>query len=210
MTFDWLKDPQWIIAIATFIAVLVALFKDWISDGINKPKIILGLRNKEPHIVWDYSYGTIKKLFRIKIINKGNTVAKNCYVKVLSVFPQPKEKFFEPDKLKWSSAPLNMEYRYESLHNQDISQLVPIHREHIDISPKGGWEFCDLFNCILGDDHINFVSSGMRRFLAWEKTYFVTIEICGENIKPKKATFKISYFHDTHKTRIDWVKNISQ
>lgn len=193
------------LTIITFLAVIVAIFGKNFWDWWNRPKIKFSLKNEEPHIVWDYSHNLMTKLFRLKIINKGNTVAKNCIIKVLSVSPTPKEGFFEPDTLKWSNSPLNMGYRYESFHNQDISQLTPIHREHMDISPKGGWEFCDLFNCILGDDHINFVSSGMRRFLAWEKTYFVTIEICGENIKPKRATFKISYFHDTHKIRIDWI-----
>lgn len=198
-------DSEWAMVISTIVLAVIALFGQKFWDCWNRPKIKIGLSNKEPYIVWDYSSGTIKRLFRIKIRNRGNTMAKNCYVKVISVFPQPKEGFFESDKLKWSSAPLDMEYRHESIHFQDISQLVPIHREHINISPKGGGEFCDLFICMSGDDHINFISSDMRRFLARERNYFVTIEVGGENIRPKTAIFKISYSQNIFRTRIDWI-----
>ena len=72
-----------ILAIITSLAVLVALFGKKFWDWWNEPIIEFSLNNKEPHVVWSYSNNLITKLFRLRVINKGNTVAKNCRVKVI-------------------------------------------------------------------------------------------------------------------------------
>lgn len=108
------------LTIITFLAVLIALFGKTFWDWWNRPKIKFSLKNEEPHVIWDYSNNPITKLFRLKVINEGNTVAKNCHIKVLSVSPSPEEKFFEPDTLKWSSAPKDMRYTND--------ELSPIHK----------------------------------------------------------------------------------
>lgn len=185
-----------VLAIITFLAVLVALFGQKFWDWWNRPKIKFSLKNQEPHIIFGYS-NPMTKLFRLKVINKGNTVAKNCRIKVLSVFPSPEEKFFEPDILKWSSAPKDTRYTND--------QLSPIHKTDKDIHPNGGWEFCDLFFCRSGDSRVNFASSGNRQFLARNDNYIITIEISGDNLKPKKAIFRVSNFQDIFNMKIDWV-----
>ena len=185
----------------TLGAVLVALFGRAFWDWRNKPKIKISLKNEEPHVVWNYSNNLITKLFRLKVINEGNTIAKNCLIKILSVSPAPREKPFEPDALKWSSAPKDTRY---------YSDSEPIYRETKDITPKGGWEFCDLFFCWSGDSRINFVSYGNRQFLAWNQEYNITIEISGDNLKPRRAEIKISNIHDIFVMKVDWVRNTFQ
>ena len=210
------KDPQGIIAIATILSVFatlilgfIALFKDDFLDWKNKPKIKFGLSNKEPHVIQTKDLiGNWIKYFRMSIVNEGKTVAKNCQIKLISVISE-KEKLssniIEQDKLKWSSAPLDMRYRHESIPN-DISQLVPIHREGMNLSPRGGWEFCDLFQITTGNN-LMFLSSGGRTTSFKDENYIVTLEISGENLKPRKAKLRLLNPISFEHIRIDWVKN---
>ncbi|MEK6898914.1 MAG: hypothetical protein AABW79_02335 [Nanoarchaeota archaeon] len=217
MYWQSLQDPAWITAISTILAVItslaIALFRDNYIAWKNRPIIRLGLKNKEPHVLTLYSASeaTITYLFRIKVINDGKTIAKNCKVKILSVSPAPEERYFEPDILKWSSAPREMQHRIDIPHIErvDISQLIPIHKENKDISPYSGSEFCDLFSITSRGNMISFISSGKREFLAREKDYMVTIEICGDNLEPKRASFRISLLPDFPLAKVDWVYNPS-
>lgn len=205
--YNLITNPQWIIAILTFLAIVVALFKEEILNLKNRPKIRFGLSNKEPHIIQIYGGGDmISKYFRIKVINQGKTVAKNCQVKLISLTPKNKNSIpsiIEQDKLKWSNAPLDRRYCHEqSVSN--LSQLIPVHRERIDLSPGGGWELCDLF-VITSGNRLMFLSSGERIAHLKNEDYIVSIEISGENLKPKKAKLRISNPNSFEHIRIDWV-----
>lgn len=136
------------------------------------------MKNEEPHIITQVGIPPqLIKYFCIKIKNKGKTTAKNCYVKLISVITKDSTKnLIEPDKLKWSSPP------------QDSRYSIP--REKIDIPRSGGWEFCDLFKLdtfLL--TKIQFESLGGRN-VPINGEYIITIEITGDNIKPKKAKIK--------------------
>ena len=67
----------------------------------------------------------------------------------------------------------------------------PIHREHIDITPKGGWEFCDFFQVNSREKRVTFISSGNRSFLVEDGNYVATIEISGENFEPYKKEIDV-------------------
>ncbi len=184
------------LVIITLLAVIVALFGQKFWNWWNRPKIKFGLKNDEPHIITHYSgSGQMIKYFRIKIKNKGNRTAKNCYVKLISVTNKNNNiNLIEPDKLKWTSAPIDTRYN--------------LPREKIDIFPSGGWEFCDLFRLdtfILTD--IFFQSLGGNRKVPITDEYIITIEITGNNIKPKKAEIRTSYPHPSGwwNTTLSWV-----
>jgi len=185
-------DVQWaifwvnlVLAITTFLAVLVALYKeDW-----RKPKIKVDFGNQPPYSIYPYLTAS-DMLFRIKIVNGGKTVARNCKVKLLSVKSEEGKNVLdknEPDILKWSSAPRDMDFRVDPPNVnsvKDMNQLIPIYREKNDISPKGGSEFCDLF-WINTNKKLIFSSTGRRNFEAREgKRYFTKIEISGDNFEP--------------------------
>ncbi len=165
-----------VLASITFCAVIVALFGKTFWEWYNRPKIKFYLKNDRPYIINKYCRGGQSiKYFRIKIKNEGNTKAINCYVKILSVTTKKNSmNLIEPDKLKWSSAPLDLRYN--------------LPREKIDIFPSGGWEFCDLFKL---DSYnltdIFFQSLGKDRYVPIKEDYIITLEISGENIKPLKA-----------------------
>jgi len=213
-----LRDPQWVMAIATIISLvvtiflsLIALFKEDFIGWKNKPKIKFRLGNKKPHLIQGVLInGTPIWYFRLEIKNNGNSVAKNCYVRINSVISESgmSLEYFEPDKLKWSGAPRDMKYRKNpsyNLNKGDIPNLIPIFKEYKDISPKGGWEFCDLIES-RGDTNFVFLSTGGRPSYNINKgNYIIEIEIFGDNIEPKKKKFKLSYKNDFPLIKIDWI-----
>ncbi len=163
----------------TLSAVIVALFGKVFWDWWKRPKIKFSIKNGEPHVIT--VVGTppqLIKYFRIKIENRGKVTARNCHVKLISVTTLDSDvNLIEPDRLKWSSAPTDSRYG--------------IPREKIDIFPSGGWEFCDLFSLDtfkLVD--IYFESLGGNRMVPITKEYIITIEITGDNIKPRIAKIR--------------------
>jgi len=202
---QWLQDPQWVTAISTavlgvvtLLVAIIALFGSAYRDRRDRPIIKIGYGNDKPYVIDSYPNQTLTRLFRLKLVNQGKTVAKKCRVKIVSVVAEDsttKDSLIkEPDTLKWSSAPLNMMYRQNdgTLANRDPSKLPPIYREHNDITPKGGWEFCDLFEIDTRERKVIFISSGRRNFLAEDKSYIATIEISGDNLEPIKKQIKFS------------------
>jgi hypothetical protein len=197
-------NSEWAMVISTLVLAIVALFGQKFWDWWNKPKIKFGWKNGEPHILTFYSNdGKITKLFRLKVINEGGTIVKNCRIKIISI--SPKKENFEPDILKWSGVPKDTRYQTKGTYG-----LVPIDKETKDITPKGGWEFCDLFEIDTREKRIVFISSGRRNFLAEEKDYIVTIEISGDNLEPIKREIKFSILNTFDLAKIEEVKNISQ
>ena len=194
-------DVQWVLAGVTFLAVIVALFRETFWNWWNRPKIKLGLNDNWPYVVQLLEDGQIFFCFRLKVKNKGKSFAKNCYIKILSVISEKEnsnKSLIEPDLLKWSSAPRDMNYR------DDSPQLPPIHKECKNITPKNGWEFCDLFN--IGGNGLTFASR--RNDNLPIENYIVSIELFGDNLKPKKAKFKISLRKDDsfQKVTNTWIK----
>lgn len=221
-------DVQWAgfwvnlgLAIITLFAVLVALYKeDW-----RKPKIKVGFGNQPPYSIYPYG-NQMGMLFRIRIVNGGKTVARNCQVKLLSVKSQAGRNVLdkeEPDILKWSGSPREMGFRADPSKDinltSDINQLIPIFREKKDITPQGGSEFCDLF-WIDSQKKLIFSSSGGRNFICEkEGRYFAIIEISGDNFEPTRKEIKIytplkvNYENNDIKiylAGIEKVRNISQ
>jgi len=200
------STAQWVVAIATIFLALVALWGETFKNIRNRPIIKVAIGNQMPELIPMGGY----QIFRMRVVNEGKTTAKNCHAKIISVMPEsPIPNFyFEPDSLKWSSAPRDMNYRINSegdINKEDITQLTPIFREFKDILPNKGWEFCDLFEAN-NNGYIIFVSSGKRPSLTYYQKAIVTIEIFGDNIKPKRVKFRISPTQDFWvRTRIDRV-----
>ena len=197
MYYEWLlsilTSPEWITAIGTvflgfvtFLAVIVALFK----EDLLRPKIKIGIGNDVSYTIDNY-ITPMGRLFRIKIVNIGKSVARNCQVKMLSVKDKEGKNVLdknEPDILKWAGSPRDMRFRVNPVGNidsvNDINKLPPIFREDKNITPRGGSEFCDLFR-VDAKKNIVFSSSGERSFVCEEEgRYFVLIEISGDNFKP--------------------------
>ena len=209
-------------AVITLLAVFVALFRKEFWDWWNKPLVKIGFGNEEPYVLTFYSNdGTITRLFRLKAINLGKTVAKNCRIKIISVVVENQNAkdclIDEPDVLKWSSAPRDMRFRIDpqNIQGQDIHQLIPTYKESKDITPGKGWEFCDLFRIDSREKKVIFVSSGSRDFLSEDKMHYTAIvEISGDNLKPTNKEIKFSTHHKIdknlaiHLAKIEEIKDI--
>lgn len=194
------------LAVITFLAVIVALFGQRFWEWINKPNIKVGISNESHYVVQGIRESSIIFYFRMKVVNTGKTVARNCRVKLISVVPENKEvKFYwEPDNLKWSSAPRDMRYRHDperDIGSLDKNQLTPIFKELKDIPPNNGWEFCDLFDICNG--FVRFASYGNRQTLPYHEGAVITLEIFGDNIKPKQVKFKLSQSGDFRQVKIN-------
>ena len=210
-------DVQWanfwvdvVLALITLLAVGVALFREWFWGRVNRPKIMFKVGNEEPHKVQGKtSNGMPLWYFRLEVKNIGKTAAKNCYIKINSILPENERdiKYFEPDTLKWSNAPRDMGYRInpaKDINDVDKSQLIPIFKETKDISPNGGWEFCDLFEAG-GYGDFTFISRGNRpSYVINDGNYIIEIEIFGDNIEPRKKKFKVYSIRDFPLVGIDW------
>lgn len=194
------------LTIATFLAIIVALFQQKFWDWWNRPKIKIGLSTFPPHVILETDRVGFTQYYRLRIMNEGNKIAKNCQVKLISVISTTKKSIFslvEPDKLKWSSAPMDKRFS--------------IHREKINISPSGGWELCDLLKIqSYLSTTIQFLSLG-NRTVPIKDNYIVTIEISGDNFEPKIAQINLSlnpnfnlFIGDVNWMNIRWIKNTSQ
>jgi len=197
--------PIWITAIATSLAVIVALFKEDILFYFNKPKIEFILGNKDPFVVYGNKQKDLK-YFRIKIKNKGKTIAKNCSIRLIVVYPYGE---FNPDVsdpviLKWSASPLDNRYLIPTDPPMITHTLKPIFREKIDLAPFEGWELCDLFRITKAGKTINFISvqDENRNVKILGKDYLVSIRISGDNFKPKIFSFLIKDNQDWDKISV--------
>jgi hypothetical protein len=112
---------QWFGAVATFLAVIVALFKDSIREWRRKPKLIVTCENsppctvRTPLFVKDSRTGTLlwsgdSYWVRVKVENKGRTRAEKVQVSLSNLYYRPNVdgEFSEdaghhfPLNLKWA------------------------------------------------------------------------------------------------------------
>lgn len=201
--------PIWITAISTSLAVIVALFKEDILFYFNKPKIEFIFGNKDPFVVYGNKQKDLK-YFRTKIKNKGKTIAKNCSIRLVVVYPDKKFKpaISDPVTLKWSASPLDNRYLIPTNPPMITHTLKPIFREKIDIAPFEGWELCDLFKIAKAGKTINFISvqNENRNLKITGKDYLVYIRISGDNFKPETFRFLIKSNQDWDKVSVENVK----
>src|ERR1022692_2736858 len=112
---------QWFGAVATFLAVIVALFRDFIWEWRRKPKLIVTCENsppctvRTPLFVNDLRTGNLlwtgdSYWVRVKVENKGRTRAAPLPVRLSHLYSSPRVdgEFSEdarqhrPLKLKWA------------------------------------------------------------------------------------------------------------
>jgi len=206
-------NPQWITAIATsvlafltFITIIIALFKEDILHYFHRPKIETIISNQNPFVIYGNREKDLK-YFRVKIKNIGKTVAKNCHLRLIVVYPWQNSRpvISDPVTLKWAGSPLDSRYLIPANRPTINVNLKSIFKEKRDIPPFGGWEFCDLFKITKGGHVINFISSQEEnRFLKrGNKNYLVYVNIIGDNFKPKIFSFIIKNNEDWDKISIE-------
>ena len=200
--------PEFGIMMATFLAVLVALFGESFREWHKRPKISLRFDKKSDRcfkkagVVEDLlrfesklkgSYNTERCFYRLEIENKGGR-AKNVKVKIDLLDSKEKEiQYFEPSTLRWISG-----REYEDLTKGEVnyvnicSQIVRV------VSPKNidARKLENLLRIELSD--LTYLQSPAS-YLGYERgrydlpldNYIFKIVVCGDNFKsiPKKFKF---------------------
>lgn len=209
-------NPEWITAISTSVLAILTLATIWIAlfweskkCYRNRPIIDLIARADSPCVVYDEKNKDIK-YFRIKVKNLGKTTAKGCRLRLIVAYPDKDSNpaISEPVILKWSSSPLDSRFLIPENLRRPCHALHPRFKEQRDVTPNGGWELCDFFRVAKGGKTINFISSQYenKHLFKGEKDYNFSIEVFGDNFKPKVFGFKINNSSDWEKIKFEKLK----
>jgi hypothetical protein len=187
-----LIDPEWLMSILTFIAIVVALFEERIRSWVWKPKLIISIKNESPDCqsfirsMNDWYEGTY--LMRIRVWNKGSVEARG-----VEVFASRIE---ELDNREWkelsSFLPMNLNWSHFGNSTILLKSLPPETYKHCDIVTLS----------VFGDGKrraaVNtFVSPTNRaNELVVDKSYRIEIWVSASNAKMQKQKIQFSYSSD--------------
>jgi len=188
-------NVEWWAILISLLAVLIAIFKDFVKPLIFSPKIKLYCKNAEFYIE-EVENLTKHRYLRLKIINSGgyfSSTTKNCYVKLMWIKKEGNiTSPFTPTILKWS------------LYDEETEPITT--RKH-DLA-KGEPHFIDLCSESEKGKRILFFQAPIPPKLA-EKLgsgkYTFKIGVYGDNFTPKYWMFNVNYtknfgelnFHET-------------
>ena len=202
--------PEFGIMMATFLAVLVALFGETFREWRKRPKISLRFDKKsdrcfkkagvvEDSLLFESklkgSYATERCFYRLEIENKGG-LAKNVKVKIDILDSKEKEiQYFEPSTLRWISGReyedlTREEVNYVTICSQIVSVLGP---KNIDARKLESPLRIEVFDT----SFIQIQASGAYGYergridLPLDNYIFKTV-VCGDNFKPIPKKFKFT------------------
>jgi len=182
---------QLAVAIGTVGAVVLVLFLEFFK----KPKLEIDFEQKEPYcrktrfLMGAYGAAFSRYWIRIKVANKGRTVAKNCEAKLVDITEirdnetvhfQP----FDPVILRWASYPEETDLRPTDINKQEYEYLNVIYtvesgESRIQKDAEGQAKICTDAR---GRGIIDFLPVGK---------YILTVTIYGENVDPVSKKFRL-------------------
>lgn len=183
----------------TFLAVLVALFGEWLWKQVEKPKIKVDFdRSSERCFRWATNggdtiqeevrtYNTKRYYFRLRVHNHGMSAARNLRVRA-EIRDKNKKLVdrFEPTELNWITGAAKVDLaRDESEYVNILSQLV---------------------NCPTVNNRVRVeIANPSPRGIAWDRplaTYIFEVTVYGDNIVPVQTSFKFRPKKDISKPGI--------
>jgi hypothetical protein len=194
-------------AIITFLAVLVALFKDWLWEKINKPKLVLNFEMEAPYCTKSFFYNQHNNrnvdtyYFRLRISNTSSIPAKGVQVQVENVQRKYTDGTYHEDK---QFQPINLRWTNYGNPKQNTTTILP-----------GMGAFCDLGH-VYDPSYRQFYlgSAGITKpndsdvflfELALESKpmngtdllkigeYQIEVALAAENVMPKKKSIAITF-----------------
>lgn len=188
-----LSTPDWIqisISLATFLAVIVALFGERIRWWLFGPRISMKFdRDNERCFRWAIvptdqlqDQGLLnnvkRQYFRLQVVNRGSTIAHRLKAKVELYFANNDlADRFEPSTLHW------------------VSGL-----DAVDLAPKEDW-YLDLLSQVIEPESAKYklrveLANKTPRGIAWDRyleTYILKVSLHGENLpKPVIKFFRFN------------------
>ncbi len=171
-------------AFATFLAVIVAIYQEWIRYKLIPPRLKIELHNNEGVVV-PSGEGNKTMFFHLKVVNRRKwAAAKNCEVLLVEIKTQLSDMNFSsiplavPRKFDWTPAYLNI--AGITIYDQAIFDLVKIESDKNLIVPCLNRYYRDVEG-----DFEGFIKQGeVKRYV---------IQIAAENVASRKQTFEISW-----------------
>lgn len=200
--------PEFGIMIATFLAVLAALFGERFRKWLEHPKISLRFDKKSDRCfrktqVNDFlrfeksplkgDCNTERCLYRLEIENKGG-LAKNVKVKIDILDAKEKEiQYFEPSTLRWISGREDEdltrgEVNYVNICSQIMRVVSP---KNIDARKLENLLRIELSDLTYMQSPASYLEYERGRYDLPLENYIFKVVVCGDNFKfiPKKFKF---------------------
>ena len=193
---SWYTNPQWwaIIALGA-----IAIFQNWITSLIWKPKLKVSLKLESPdshriplidpktHVLISYSY-----YFRLRIENKGNRSMKNTEVMITDVYKKNAKGEYVEVK---SFLPLNLVWSY--FHVTNMSKIQPKVYKHCDfghiitveVAKAQGYDLGQACQVVFHLDTVVKPTTGT--FLLLPADYRVRIVVAADNVKAKAKIYNL-------------------
>lgn len=208
--------PDWIAAIGTILLAILAVFQDKIRSWLTRPELQLQVSSGPPFAhksVWVYPYWPIPRgaeaqaqyfpcyFFRLKILNRGNTVARQVEVFAASVRRRRVDgrletvARFTPMNLMWAH-----EHKvYLPLLSPKMSKfcdlahiIAPSYRHKLEHDLPG----VPADNCVLAIDLE--VEPKMKGHLLEAGSYQMTILVAAENASPAEYVVEFTFAGQWH------------
>ncbi len=195
----WLTDPDWLGAIGTIFATIVALFIAFlpsIRNHWNKPKIIIEYDNDTPFCVSKMIYKEeepmeISYFIRLRIKNTGGTSARGCEAKISKIVDlarNDEDMFIDTHQLKWS------------YHTRGPVHLNSGEIEYVDFLEVFEDETRNII--IVGEPDYYKEPYKTRNSSVPRTDHLIEVKIYGENFKPVSASFKYINHENIHKVQL--------
>jgi len=183
-------EPQWVSAIGTVLAVIVAIVlsvSSLIAKRWNKPRFKVEFKNEVPYCRTTQFPSYLAYWIRLKVLNVGRSVAKDCegkLVKIIDAQTKKELRNFDPVVLYWVGATIG---------------------KPLDIN-KNEFEYLDIIRTQSNAPNKFFIRGvGLEQDIRGinpnpeRKDYFLHIEIYGANIDPKFVEVELKNHRDFDK-----------
>jgi hypothetical protein len=181
---------QWFGGFATFLAVLVALFKDALLRWWRRPILTIDFKNLEDNNVpvqYKYQGKDVEEIvYRARLTNGGWDTAKNCRVFLTSIKEvintnEVKTNYHDSKPLSWPG------WKFEP---RDIPHNIVFYIEVVGVfKHEAGWNF-----------KIN-QREEIPRMRTFSGTYRFQLTATADNAKPKSCEIDVTY---PNKEVSDW------
>ncbi|MGD0115011.1 MAG: hypothetical protein ABSC13_03270 [Dehalococcoidia bacterium] len=186
-------------AVATFLAVLVALFGRELWDRRRRPILQIDYDPCEPfcrYTIMAIGNSTASSLvnshwIRVGVTNKGRGTARACKGKMLAVYgPDGSARDDrDPMLLRWSSMPSTKEFEPLDLARDERQPLDVVYTQG---QPGGAFVAAEP------------TPAGFSKTLEAGPTHRVRLAVYADNAEPKTAEFAITYGGDIDSLKMDW------
>lgn len=181
---------EWMIAVGTVGAVLVALFWSTFLGYLRRPELVIAYEPREPFCrptdMVDIDDGSVVPSFwiRVKVSNGGRSTAQGCKGRLVAVCSEDGEA--RPDRdsmlLRWALAGMSEEHQLEPL----------------DLAPKE-WDFLNVVYATSRRADAVFIATdprsrpGFATLLEAGRTHRITVAVYADNAAWTRAEFIVRY-----------------